>query len=152
MDEPRGTLLPLVLDLMYRYENDDSPSPNQLILRVLKVSPPTLTDGFFSIEVQDLSDFHLEPHTFLRVTDWTVNATLNNLTLVLRNYEKLGHDYLSEFQIKPIKDNSEVKALLTNVFRKQLRSKITEKPIEDIRQMIQSIESERRSRAAQEIL
>jgi hypothetical protein len=152
MDEPRGTLLPLLLDLMYRYEEDDSPSTNQLLLRVIRVQPPTLTDGFFSIEVQNLSDFHLEPHTFLRVTDWTISTTMNNLTLVLRNYEKLGHDYLSEFQIKPIKENSEVKALLTNVYRKQLKATIREKSLEEIREMISSIESARRSQAVEEIL
>lgn len=65
MEEVRGTMLAFIVEFLRGYQDSSQLSSSQMILRVIKTMPITLTDGFYSIESGGLD--YLEVNTIIRV-------------------------------------------------------------------------------------
>jgi hypothetical protein len=132
--EARGVLLPYVSVLMQQYESSQADSTAQMLLRVLKSVPLTLTDGFFSVEVIG-GPVGVQEHTFIKLLRWNISVSLNNLRLVILEYKLLGHDVMSDFQIHEIRSHPEISSQLTSVFRKQLQRQLPYRTMDDIAEL-----------------
>ncbi|CAG9333126.1 unnamed protein product [Blepharisma stoltei] len=133
MEEVRGTMFAFIVDFLRRYENSFEHSNSQMILRIIQKKPITLTDGFYSIESEGLDE--IATNTIIRVKKWAVIASMNNLKLKVIDYEILGTEPMSEFQIKPLKSRQEIKSLMVPAFRVQMKGKIRERSMQEIVQL-----------------
>jgi len=137
MEELRGTLLPFVLDYLKHLKHWGEISNSQLVLRVLKTTPLTLTDGFYCVEAEGVNCFS---NSFIKVQQWNVKVSLLSIKFIVHDYSVLGHETMSETNFKKLKDSAEVKALIVPTFRMQLQSEIPEKSLEEIRQQAREVE------------
>lgn len=133
MEQMRSTLLPNIIHYLKKYNGPDTVLSNQMVLRVYKSNSYLLTDGFFSIESRGLVP--MEQNTFIRAKKWKILLDVENIVLELVEWENLGVESMSDFQIKPLKTEVQIKALMIPAFRIQVRSSLTEVPIHDILEM-----------------
>ena len=129
MEQSRSTLLPNIIHYLKKYTGVNYYSSTQLILRVSRKNT-VLTDGFFAIDVEGITS--LEHSTFIRIREWKLRLGINELVLVILKWEILGIETMSEYQIKSIKYELQVKALMIPAFRSQVKCTIAETPMTDI--------------------
>jgi len=139
MDQVRSTLLPNLISYLKKYNGVHSVSQAQLILRANTDSLRILTDGFFFIETT--SREKTEKNSFIRVKHWKIELFENDLKLHLIDWEYLGVETMSDYQVKPVKSELQIKALMVSAFRVQLRDLIPETPISLIFSTIASLQS-----------
>lgn len=139
MDQVRSTLLPNLISYLKKYNGMHSISYVQLILRANTDSLRILTDGFFFIETTNREK--IEKNSFIRIKQWKIELFENDLKLDLLEWEYLGVETMTDYQVKPIKSELQIKALMVSAFRIQLRDLIPETPISVIFSTIASLQS-----------
>lgn len=139
MDQVRSTLLPNLICYLKKYKGQHSVSNAQLVLRAITDSLRILTDGFFLIETANCEK--VEKNSFVRIKQWKIELFENDLKMHLLDWEYLGIETIPDYQVKSVKADLQVKALIVSAFRKQLRDQIPETPISVIFSTIASLQS-----------
>lgn len=67
---------------------------------------------------------------------------MNNIKLKVIDYQVLGKESMSEFQIKPLKTRQEIRSLLVPTFRVQMRGRVRERSMHEIMSLVDEFESD----------
>lgn len=128
MEQSRSTLLPNIIHYLKK-QALGTVSNVQLVLRGTRKNN-VVTDGFFAIDVNGISC--LEQSTFIRVQLWRLALDVDHIQMIIDKWENLGVEIMSEYQIKPINHELQIKALMVPAFRKYLKTTIEEIPMSQI--------------------
>ena len=138
MEQTRSTLLPNIINYLKKYSRIDQHCSSQMILRVYRNNPLFLTDGFFSVQAEGVNK--IQQNAFLRIKSWKINVSVDDLALVILDSEILGIETMSDYQLKLIKNELQVRALMIPAFRYQLQRMIVETPINEIMEMAKLVQ------------
>jgi hypothetical protein len=135
MDHSRSSLFSYISKCLKKGADEENCA--QLILRVCRNNAKMLNDGVFFIQTQGLPV--LENSTFVRIKRWSLELLIDDLLINVREYEVIGVETMNDFNIRPLKSDFQIKALIISAFRKRLQAEITETPIVDILSLVNSI-------------
>jgi hypothetical protein len=140
MEQTRGTIFPNIMNFLKKYSNTEETSSTQMILRVYRNFSSVLTDGFFGINSEGIGK--LDQNTFIRIKKWKLYLEIENLTLIVSEFEVLGIETMSDFQVKPIEKELQVRALMIPAFKIQIRSTLNEIPMSQILEIVNLVQED----------